>query len=51
VSWLEVEHPEALAVVGSHGRSGVAELRLGSVSMSVVHDSPVPVVVVPATSV
>jgi nucleotide-binding universal stress UspA family protein len=48
VSWLRIEHPNALAVVGSHGRSGFSELRLGSVSMKVAHGSPVPVVVVPA---
>lgn len=41
------EHPHALAVVGSHGRSGWAELKLGSISMRTVHDSPVPVVIVP----
>jgi nucleotide-binding universal stress UspA family protein len=34
-----------LVVVGSHGRSGVARLMLGSVASKVVAESPVPVLV------
>ena len=35
-----------LIVVGSHGRSGIARLMLGSVANKVVAESPVPVLVV-----
>jgi nucleotide-binding universal stress UspA family protein len=35
-----------LIVVGSHGRSGVARLMLGSVAAKVVAESPIPVLVV-----
>lgn len=35
-----------LVVVGSHGRTGVARLMLGSVAAKVVAESPVPVLVV-----
>ncbi|MHB1198888.1 MAG: universal stress protein [Polaromonas sp.] len=35
-----------LVVVGSHGRSGIARLMLGSVAARVVAESPVPVLVV-----
>ena len=35
-----------LVVVGSHGRTGVARLMLGSVAAKVVAQSPVPVLVV-----
>jgi nucleotide-binding universal stress UspA family protein len=34
-----------LVVVGSHGRSGIARLMLGSVSTKVVAESKVPVLV------
>ena len=34
-----------LVVVGSHGRSGIARLMLGSVASKVVAESPVPVLV------
>jgi nucleotide-binding universal stress UspA family protein len=40
------DRPGSLLVVGTHGRGGVSRLVLGSVAMRVVHDSPVPVVVV-----
>ncbi|MEZ5215396.1 MAG: universal stress protein [Ilumatobacteraceae bacterium] len=61
VEWevLHAEHPAAaivdrlgdqmadsLAVLGTHGRSGWRELRLGSVSMKVVHRAPLPVLLV-----
>ena len=35
-----------LIMVGSHGRSGIARLMLGSVAGRVVSESPVPVLVV-----
>ena len=34
-----------LIVVGSHGRSGIARLMLGSVATKVVAESPIPVLV------
>jgi nucleotide-binding universal stress UspA family protein len=34
-----------LIVIGSHGRSGIARLMLGSVAAKVVAQSPVPVLV------
>jgi nucleotide-binding universal stress UspA family protein len=40
------EHPAALVVVGSHARSGVARLALGSVAAGIVHRSVSPVLVV-----
>ncbi len=57
---LIVEHPQAAAgiveaarsiganliVMGSHGRSGVAKLVLGSVAIKVLQLSPVPVLIV-----
>lgn len=45
ISYLE-EHPAALVVVGSHARSGVARLALGSVAAGIVHRSVSPVLVV-----
>ena len=34
-----------LILMGSHGRSGIARLMLGSVATKVVHESPIPVLV------
>jgi len=45
--FLGDDHPLALAILGSHGRSGWAELRLGSTCMKVARDASVPVVVMP----
>jgi len=39
-----------LIVIGTHGRSGVARVLLGSVAEAVVRTSPCPVVVVPTTA-
>ncbi|MBL8774345.1 MAG: universal stress protein [Acidimicrobiales bacterium] len=47
---LEAAKAADLVVVGARGLGGVKELLLGSVSQHVVHHSPVPVVVVRATS-
>jgi nucleotide-binding universal stress UspA family protein len=46
-TYLRDKHPAAIAVLGSHGRTGWAELRLGSVSMRTVHGAPCPVLLVP----
>ncbi len=35
-----------MIIVGTHGRKGVAHLLLGSVAESLVHDAPIPVLVV-----
>jgi nucleotide-binding universal stress UspA family protein len=35
-----------LLVVGSHGRGGLADIFLGSVSLYVIHHSPIPVCIV-----
>jgi nucleotide-binding universal stress UspA family protein len=37
-----------MVVIGSHGRSAVMRMLLGSVSTQIIHRSPVPVLVVPA---
>jgi nucleotide-binding universal stress UspA family protein len=37
-----------LVVIGSHGRSAVMRMLLGSVSTQIIHRSPAPVLVVPA---
>lgn len=41
------EWPTDLIVIGSHGRSGVARVLLGSVAESVVRRAPCPVLIVP----
>ncbi len=43
---LAADEGADLIVVGSHGRSGIARLMLGSVANKVVAESPVPVLVV-----
>jgi nucleotide-binding universal stress UspA family protein len=41
------ETPTSLVVVGTHGRSGLARLALGSVAETVMRDAPCSVLVVP----
>jgi nucleotide-binding universal stress UspA family protein len=53
--WKEIiasarEWPADLIVVGTHGRSGLTRLLLGSTAEGVVRQSPCPVVVVPPTA-
>jgi nucleotide-binding universal stress UspA family protein len=38
--------PGSLVLMGSHARSGIARIALGSVAMRVVHRAPCPVVIV-----
>jgi nucleotide-binding universal stress UspA family protein len=49
VTLVEVAEGADLVVVGSHGRTGLSRLMLGSVAMAVVNHAPCPVVVVRAT--
>lgn len=41
---IKTQHPD-LVVLGSHGRSGVARLMLGSVAENILRESPVPVLI------
>jgi nucleotide-binding universal stress UspA family protein len=43
------ENDAAVVVVGARGRSGIGSALLGSVSYGVVHNSTLPVLVVPPT--
>jgi nucleotide-binding universal stress UspA family protein len=42
------EQPGSVAVVGTHGRGGFAALLLGRVPLELLHDTDVPIVIVPA---
>ena len=42
---VATEEGADLIVVGSHGRSGIARLMVGSVASKVVAESPIPVLV------
>ncbi len=44
---IEQAHDATLLVVGSRGRGATAGLLLGSVSQSLAHDAPCPLVIVP----
>lgn len=46
LDWLR-SHPAQLLVVGTHGRTGVKHLLMGSVAEKLVRLSPVPVLTVP----
>jgi len=48
---IEQARDATLLVVGSRGRSATAGLLLGSVSQSLSHDTPCPLVIVPPESV
>ena len=41
------EHPTPLVVAGSHERTGLARVVLGSTAAAIVHESPAPVLIVP----
>lgn len=41
------EHPTPLVIAGSHERTGLARVVLGSTSAAIVHQSPAPVLIVP----
>jgi nucleotide-binding universal stress UspA family protein len=43
------EHPTPLVIAGSHGRTGLARVVLGSVAAAIVHQSPAPVLIVPGS--
>jgi nucleotide-binding universal stress UspA family protein len=47
---LARDRPDALVVIGTHGRSGVRRLAMGSVALDVVRHSPSPVLVVSSAS-
>lgn len=42
-------HPIDQIVIGTHGRTGVKRLLIGSVTEAILRDSPVPVTVIPPT--
>ncbi len=41
------EHPAPLVIAGSHERTGLARVALGSTAATIVHQSPAPVLVIP----
>jgi len=47
VSAAEATHAD-LIVIGTHGRTGLTHLRLGSVAEAVIRSAPLPVMVIPA---
>ncbi len=50
IDYIE-KNPKDLVVMGSHGRSGVSEFLLGSVSKRVLDNSMCPVLIIPPTKV
>ena len=44
------EYGADIVVMGSHGRSGLGKLIMGSVAENVLHNSKVPLLVVPISS-
>lgn len=49
IAGLLREDPATIAVVGSHGRTGLARMLLGSVTMDLIERSPVPLLVTQTT--
>ncbi|MDG4762558.1 universal stress protein [Solwaraspora sp. WMMD406] len=46
---LLADDPAAIVVVGSHGRTGVARMLIGSVTMDLIERSPVPLLIAPTS--
>lgn len=49
IAHLLAQDPATIAVVGSHGRTGLARMLLGSVTMDLIERSPVPLLITPTT--